>query len=59
MAESFTKQRELASLYCFYKSLKNETLAESMTYAGYTARGITGDAKLSLIDEGIKTIWFR
>ena len=48
MAESFTKQRELASLYCFYKSLKNETLLESMTYAGYTARGITGDAKVSL-----------
>ena len=57
MAESFTKQRELASLYCFYKSLKNQPLAESMTYAGYTARGISGDAKLSLIDEGIKTIW--
>lgn len=57
MAESFTKQRELASLYCFYKSLKNQPLAESMTYAGYTARGITSDSKLSLIDEGIKTIW--
>jgi len=57
MAESFTKQRELASLYCFYKSLKNQPLAESMTYAGYTARGVSSDAKLSLIDEGIKTIW--